>query len=194
MNTKVLLGVGVGLALMLSFMSYLNSGPGPQGPSGDSGVLGSAAGPEDTFQDRALNGVFMRTMGSAIQQGTTTGFVLATPNATTTPDLLCHVELASSTVIVQYSISDSANGYSSSTVITTGSIAAGAKATFGFKATSTAATQGDVLQIAPNRYLLLSFQGGIGPLGAPEGTDGAPSPNFAPTGYCNATLNSFGSY
>jgi len=174
-NKLLVIGLAVALALgVIAIFVAGKEGPqGPQGPKGESG-LGAVVGPEHTFLDTNENGVPVRQYGARFAQGTTTVWRMVTQNATTTPSILCYVDVASSSATVWTLAVSDAGGFATSTVYEETAVAADAKSTFGFEATTTSQTDFDALQIAPNSTWILSVKGLIS--GADE-TSGVLSPS-----------------
>lgn len=148
---------------------------------------GAVVGPENTFLDTVDNGVPIRHYGSRFAQGTTTVWRSQTPNATTTPSILCYVDVASTSATV-WTLAISTGGFPTTTSYLDVQVAASAKATFGFTSTSTSGTNAEALQIAPGSTWILSVQGLID--GTTE-TAGTNAPGAIPVGYCSSEHSSF---
>ncbi len=153
--------------------------------------LGASPGPEDTFNDKIQNGRFERNFGGRFTQATNTVFTVISPNATTTPSILCNVDIAS-TSATTWTIAESVGGFATTTVYLDIDIAANEKDSFGFMASSTAAgSVGDLIEFAPNTTFIVSVKGGI--TGSEE-TAGTLAGGFVPVGYCAGTFDSYGNY
>ena len=173
MNSKLIAG-GVVLALVLSLVAVFKAGPGPAGRDGKDG-LGAIPGVEVSGPSWSVNGVRSEYASSRLRQATTTVCALRSPSATST---LMHASITldtSSTTATTVTLAKATTAYATTTLVTSAAVNANAQATI--IATSTANTVSALGTIntrvfAPNNYLVVGMQGGVG--------------SFSPVGSCNA--------
>lgn len=154
--------------------------------------LGAAAGPEDTFLDRSLNGVALRAYGANLSPGTTTVFSATAPNATTTSSLLCSVTTSTSSATV-WTAAESTGGYASTTawLDTPFTAANGGNFGWGFGTSSNSTSPAGLRVHAPNQIVNVTVQGGVS--GANE-TTGSGGDGFQPVGHCNIIFWAYNNY
>ena len=153
--------------------------------------LGSAAGPEDTFQDRSLNGVQVRTQKATFNPATSTVISFKSPPATSTPNLFCYVDTAT-TVASVWTVAESPGGFASTTSWVDYPIAADARADFGFQSTSTTnGSDGVLRELAPDTLFIVTVAGAIS---GPNASNGSGGDGFQPKGGCSVVFWAFNNY
>jgi len=150
-------------------------------------TFGGFVGPERFNEIESLNGNEYRYFGSQFVQGSTTVFSMFVPFASSTVDIVCAVNVAS-TSITTWTLAttlDNNDNHSTNTPIFTTEIAADGDAIIQFH--STTSSQSLTTGTSTSNFLILSVKGGVS--GAEETAGTSPAPGFVPEGNCSAVIN-----